>query len=238
MDSTFGKIIKIFSKLFIVAVVLTVIYPGVDFAFKSVLSPISRAVLSNFILFALIIGLVMKQVVHPQAMLEVEQTTIENQIKESLKLKSEAIKLGFLPIGQRKVPKVKCEKGGLVVIEYDEKNPQEYVEDSNILDKITMQRLQYFHTIYYRKELSYKVKKAGEVAFNNLPIGIVIINNKRKILWSNNEAKEILENIDVLVDGPFILDGYPRNIKQAIILDDVLNIKKPKITLRLFYFAF
>lgn len=52
---------------------------------------------------------------------------IENQkytIKESLKLKSEAIKLGFLPIGQRKVPKVKCEKGGLVVIEYDEKNPQ------------------------------------------------------------------------------------------------------------------
>lgn len=83
MDSTFGKIIKIFSKLFIVAVVLTVIYPGVDFAFKTVLSPLSRAVLSNFILFALIIGLVMKQVVHPKSMLEKAQTAIEDEIKAS-----------------------------------------------------------------------------------------------------------------------------------------------------------
>ena len=49
--------------------------------------------------------------------------------------------------------------------------------------------------------ISYKVKKAGEVAFNNLPIGIVIISSKRKILWSNNDAKALfkssLENIDL-----------------------------------------
>ena len=49
--------------------------------------------------------------------------------------------------------------------------------------------------------ISYKVKKAGEIAFNNLPIGIIIISPKRKILWSNNEAKDIfkspLENIDL-----------------------------------------
>lgn len=83
MDNTFGKILKIFSKLFIVAVVLTVIYPGVDFAFKSVLSPLSRAVLSNFILFALIIGLVLKQVVHPKSMLEKAQTAVEEEIKAS-----------------------------------------------------------------------------------------------------------------------------------------------------------
>ena len=44
-------------------------------------------------------------------------------IKESLKLKSETTKLGFLPIGQRKVPKVKCEKGKNVIIEYEEKTP-------------------------------------------------------------------------------------------------------------------
>ena len=44
-------------------------------------------------------------------------------IEESLKLKSEKIKLGFLPIGQRKVPKVKCEKGKNVIIEYEEKSP-------------------------------------------------------------------------------------------------------------------
>ena len=45
-------------------------------------------------------------------------------IKETLKLKSETIKLGFLPIGQRKVPKVKCEKGEQVIVIYDEKKPQ------------------------------------------------------------------------------------------------------------------
>ncbi len=49
--------------------------------------------------------------------------------------------------------------------------------------------------------ISYKVKKAGEIAFNNLPIGIIIISSKKKILWSNNEAKDIfkspLENIDL-----------------------------------------
>ncbi len=83
MDNTFSKILKIFSKLFIVALVLTVIYPGVDFAFKSVLSPLSRAVLSNFILFALIIGLVMKQVVHPKSMLEKAQTAVEEEIRAS-----------------------------------------------------------------------------------------------------------------------------------------------------------
>ena len=83
MENTFGKFLKLFYKLLIVAVVLTVIYPGVDFIFKSLLSPLSRAVLSNFILFALIIGLVMKQVVHPKSMLEQAQAVIENEIKDS-----------------------------------------------------------------------------------------------------------------------------------------------------------
>lgn len=44
-------------------------------------------------------------------------------IKESLKFKNETIKLGFLPICQRKVPKVKCEKSKNVIIEYEEKTP-------------------------------------------------------------------------------------------------------------------
>ena len=90
MENVFSKIIKILSKILIVAVVLTVIYPGVDFAFKSVLSPLSRAVLSNFILFALIIGLVMKQVVHPKSMLEKAQTVIEGEIKNSEAVKEES----------------------------------------------------------------------------------------------------------------------------------------------------
>lgn len=45
-------------------------------------------------------------------------------IKESLKLRSEAIKIGFLPIGQRKIPKVDCIKGNTVIIEYEEDKPE------------------------------------------------------------------------------------------------------------------
>lgn len=45
-------------------------------------------------------------------------------IQESLKFENKLIKIGFLPIGQKKVPKVKCEKGKTVVVVYDEKTPQ------------------------------------------------------------------------------------------------------------------
>lgn len=39
--------------------------------------------------------------------------------------------------------------------------------------------------------ISYKVKKAGEKAFSELPIGILVINNRFDILWANNQAKRI-----------------------------------------------
>ncbi|MCI5967320.1 MAG: hypothetical protein MRZ42_02915 [Tenericutes bacterium] len=45
-------------------------------------------------------------------------------IKETLKLKSETIKLGIFPIGQKKTPKVRCKKGEQIIIEYDEKHPE------------------------------------------------------------------------------------------------------------------
>lgn len=44
-------------------------------------------------------------------------------IKESLKLKSELIKIGSLPIGQRKTPKVNCNAGDTVTIIYPENKP-------------------------------------------------------------------------------------------------------------------
>ncbi|MDI9470366.1 MAG: hypothetical protein QM296_09190 [Bacillota bacterium] len=44
-------------------------------------------------------------------------------IKESLKLKSEVIKLGFLPIGQRKTFKINCHVGDTVTVIYDERRP-------------------------------------------------------------------------------------------------------------------
>lgn len=58
------------------------------------------------------------------AIVEYEVEGVKHTIEETLKLKNEFIKLGFLPIGQRQVPKVKCKKGGKVVVIYDEKNPK------------------------------------------------------------------------------------------------------------------
>lgn len=90
----FINILKMAGKglliLLAVLFVLATIYFGIDFVFKNFLSFSARAVLSNFIVFALIIGIVMKQAVHPKAMLEVEQTVIENQIKESETIKEES----------------------------------------------------------------------------------------------------------------------------------------------------
>lgn len=39
--------------------------------------------------------------------------------------------------------------------------------------------------------ITYKVKKAGETAFNKLPIGIIVIDSDSKIVWSNANAKTI-----------------------------------------------
>ena len=39
--------------------------------------------------------------------------------------------------------------------------------------------------------ITYKVKKAGETAFNKLPIGIIVINDDSKIVWSNECARTI-----------------------------------------------
>ncbi len=73
-----------------IAFVLVTIYLGIDYVLKNFISFTARAVLSNFIVFALIIGFVLKQVIHPQAMLEKEQTAIETQIKDSEKAKEES----------------------------------------------------------------------------------------------------------------------------------------------------
>lgn len=55
------------------------------------------------------------------------------------------------------------------------------IKRSNFLE----QRLGLWNTI------SYRVKKAGEHAFNDLPIGIVILSPKKEIIWSNQYARDI-----------------------------------------------
>ena len=86
----FKSISKAIARILIIFAVLGLIYYGVDFAFKALLSSTSRAVLSNFILFALIIALVMKNVVHPKAILEQAQSLVEKEIKDSENAKDDS----------------------------------------------------------------------------------------------------------------------------------------------------
>ena len=63
--------------------------------------------------------------------------------------------------------------------------------------------------------ISYRVKKSGEHAFNELPIGIVILSNKNQIVWSNNFAKHIfsseLKDISLGNISPQILQKVENN---------------------------
>lgn len=59
--------------------------------------------------------------------------------------------------------------------------------------------------------ISYRVKNAGESAFNNLPIGIVVFNKEYNIDWANNYSKDI-----------FMSPLVGRNIKN---LDETLSQK-------------
>ena len=67
------------------------------------------------------------------------------------------------------------------------------IKRSNFLE----QRLGLWNTI------SYRVKKAGEHAFNDLPIGIIILSPKKEIIWSNQRAKDIFSSPlkDILVEN-------------------------------------
>ena len=76
--------------LAILILIAATIYFGIDFIFKNILPFISRAVLANFIVFSLIIYAVMRQAVHPKAMLEQIQTKIETEIKDSEVAKEES----------------------------------------------------------------------------------------------------------------------------------------------------
>lgn len=63
--------------------------------------------------------------------------------------------------------------------------------------------------------ISYRVKKAGESAFNLLDIGIIIANDKWKILWTNQKARDILEdrlvNRDLINVCKELYDGLIKN---------------------------
>lgn len=47
------------------------------------------------------------------------------QITETVKLKSSVIKLGFIPIGQKKIPKINTKIDSMVKVSYNPNNPNE-----------------------------------------------------------------------------------------------------------------
>ena len=57
---------------------------------------------------------------------------VDYQICESIKLKSKMIKIGFLPIGQKKIPVLPNPViGGYVKVNYNPENPKEaYIRDN------------------------------------------------------------------------------------------------------------
>lgn len=56
---------------------------------------------------------------------EYEVNNVKYQLKESVKLESKAIKLGFIPIGQRLIPKINTTVGAIVQISYNPDKPSE-----------------------------------------------------------------------------------------------------------------
>lgn len=59
----------------------------------------------------------------------------------------------------------------------------------NIRNSVETRRLQ--NRLKMWNSITYKVKKAGETAFNKLPIGIIVLDSDSKIVWSNANAKTI-----------------------------------------------
>ena len=90
--NTVKKIGKVALVLFGVVAFLAVAYYGIDYLFKNLLSSTARAVLSNFIVFASVIALVMVKVVKPNELIESAQEEIENKIKTSQTTKEESEK--------------------------------------------------------------------------------------------------------------------------------------------------
>ena len=52
-------------------------------------------------------------------------------IEQSTTTTNKVIKLGFFPIGQKKIPKINCRVGNVVTVIYDEKQPEKAYVDGN-----------------------------------------------------------------------------------------------------------
>lgn len=62
--------------------------------------------------------------------------------------------------------------------------------------------------------ISYRVKKAGEHAFNGLPIGIIILSENNEIHWSNAYAQDIFESSLNDIKLKYISKELYKNVKE------------------------
>ncbi len=62
--------------------------------------------------------------------------------------------------------------------------------------------------------ISYRVKKAGEHAFNGLPIGIIILSENNEIHWSNVYAQDIFESSLNDIKLKYISKELYKNVKE------------------------
>ena len=93
----------------------------------------------------------------------------------------------------------------LIIFQFPSKRNASYV-------KKLENRLNLWNTI------SYKVKGAGETAFNKLPIGVLIIDNNHQVVWSNTFAQEA-----TMSD---LKDKSIEEIANGILYEELLNAGK------------
>ncbi len=97
---------------------------------------------------------------------------------------------------------------------------------SFVLFFVFQQNSKYIRTLENRlglwNTISYRVKGAGETAFNKLPIGIVVLDDSYTIAWSNEEAKDILHSklngLSLIDVANGTLDEYVKSIKKEKIV--------------------
>lgn len=68
--------------------------------------------------------------------------------------------------------------------------------------------------------ISYKVKLAGEKSFSDMPLGIIVFNDKKKIEWANDYAKEIF--LSELVEREIV--NMNKDLYNKILLYDNFDI--------------
>lgn len=73
-----------------------------------------------------VLSLKSKGIDHPSVVtIEYEVNNVKYQVEETVKLESKVIKFGFIPIGQKLMPKIDTTIGAIVQVRYNPDKPSE-----------------------------------------------------------------------------------------------------------------